>query len=117
MRKKSSQEEKIERKEREKGKRGRNMHAVLWRFNDRNSSDQEVKSIYVTRATLQEVGILPTLVYFHHKGLFLKYGNAALFILRTSWILVPTFDWEHRKFGIESFIEFVDSFLILMLGF
>ena len=30
----------------------------------RNSSDQEVKSVYSTRATLKEVGILPTLVYF-----------------------------------------------------
>ena len=31
------------------------------------------------RAMLQEVGILPTLVYFHPKGLFVKYGNAACF--------------------------------------
>ena len=29
-----------------------------------NLSDQEVKSIYSMRATLQEVGILPNLVYF-----------------------------------------------------
>ena len=37
---------------------------------------------------LKEVGILPTLVYFHHKGLFVKYGNAALvLILCTSRIL------------------------------
>ena len=28
---------------------------------------------------LQEVGILPTLVYFHLKGLFVKYGNATCF--------------------------------------
>ena len=40
---------------------------------------QEAKSVYSTRATLQEVGIFPTLVYFHPKRLFLKYGNAALF--------------------------------------
>ena len=31
------------------------------------------------RAMLQEVGILPTLVYFHPKGLFVKYGNVACF--------------------------------------
>ena len=30
-----------------------------------NSSDQEVKSVYSTRAVLQEVGILPTLVSFY----------------------------------------------------
>ena len=35
---------------------------------DRNSSDQEVKSVYSTRAMLQEVGILPPLVYFHPKA-------------------------------------------------
>ena len=28
---------------------------------------------------LQEVEILHTLVYFHPKGLFVKYGNAACF--------------------------------------
>ena len=44
-----------------------------------NWLDQEVKSIYSTRAMLQEVGILPTLVYFYPQGLFVKYGNAALF--------------------------------------
>ena len=32
----------------------------------RNSSDQEIKSVYSTRAMLQEVGILPTLVSFYH---------------------------------------------------
>ena len=30
----------------------------------RNLSDQEVKSVYSTKAMLQEVGILPALVYF-----------------------------------------------------
>ena len=58
------------RKEGEKGSR---------RSDGRNLSDQEVKSVYLTRATLQEVGILPTLIYFHPKGLFVKYGNATQF--------------------------------------
>ena len=49
------------------------------RSNGWNSLDQEEKSVYSTRATLQEVGILPTLVSFHPKGLFVKYGNASLF--------------------------------------
>ena len=31
-----------------------------------NSSDQEAKSVYSTRAALQGVGILPTLVSFYH---------------------------------------------------
>ena len=34
------------------------------RSNGRDSSDQEVKSVYAMRAMLQEVGILRTLVYF-----------------------------------------------------
>ena len=33
-----------------------------------SSSDRELKFIYSMRATLQEVGILHTLVYFHPKG-------------------------------------------------
>ena len=37
-------------------------------FKGRSSSGRELKSIYSTRATLQEVGILPPLVYFHPKG-------------------------------------------------
>ena len=37
-------------------------------FDCRSLSDQELKSVYATRATLQEVVILPTLVYFHPKG-------------------------------------------------
>ena len=66
-------------KEREKIKREWKIRAVLRRSDDRNSSDEEVKFVYVMRATFQEVGILPTLVYFYPKGLFLKYGNAGLF--------------------------------------
>ena len=62
-----------EESERKRGRKGSR------RSDGRNLSDQEVKSIYSTRVTFQEVGILPTLVYFHHKGLFVKYGNAALF--------------------------------------
>ena len=56
-------EEKIERegeeRERERKRKGK-------RCSDgQNSSEQEVKSVYYTRATLQEVGILPTLVSFY----------------------------------------------------
>ena len=35
------------------------------RFDGRSSSGQGLKSVYSTRAMLQEVGILPPLVYFH----------------------------------------------------
>ena len=44
-----------------KKKRGRKGNR---RSEGRNSSDQKVKFVYSTRATLQEVGILPTLDYF-----------------------------------------------------
>ena len=47
-----------EKKKRERGVKG-NRRSEGW-----NLSDQEVKSIYSTRATLKEVGILHTLVYF-----------------------------------------------------
>ena len=40
----------------------------LLRSDSQNSLDQGVKSVYVMRVMLQEVGILPTLVYFHPKG-------------------------------------------------
>ena len=40
---------------------------------DQSSSHRELKSIYTTRAMLQEVGILPTLVYFHLKGTGFRY--------------------------------------------
>ena len=57
-RKERKKERKNEKKGRERGRKG-NM-----RSNVRNSSDQEVKFEYSTRATLQEVEILLTLVYF-----------------------------------------------------
>ena len=47
-----------EEREKERGRKGSQ------RSDDRNSSDQEIKSIYSMRATLHEVRILPTLVYF-----------------------------------------------------
>ena len=53
-----------------KRKRERKIRTVLRCSDDQNSLNQEVKSIYATKATLQGVGILPTLVYFHHKGCF-----------------------------------------------
>ena len=36
----------------------------LRRSDSQNSLDQGVKSVYMTRTTLQEVGIPPTFVYF-----------------------------------------------------
>ena len=47
-----------EERERERGAKGNR------RSDGRNLSDHEVKSVYSTWATLQQVGILPTLVYF-----------------------------------------------------
>ena len=41
----------------------------FWLSDGRSSSGQELKSVYSMRATLQEVEILPTLVYFHLRGL------------------------------------------------
>ena len=60
--KKRKRRKKIER-EREKRERekGRNRNP---RSGCQNLSDQEVKFVYSMEATLQEVGILPTLVYF-----------------------------------------------------
>ena len=49
-----------------KGTRGRRpsvSSSDLQRSSSQNLSDQGVKSVYATRATLQEVYILPTLVY------------------------------------------------------
>ena len=58
-RKKRRKKEK-EREERERERGGKENR----RSDGRNSSDQKVKSVYSTRAILQEGGILPTLVYF-----------------------------------------------------
>ena len=54
-RKKEREREERDRERGGKGNRG---------FDGRNSSDQEVKFVYSTWAKLQEVRILPTLVYF-----------------------------------------------------
>ena len=43
------------------------------RYDSRSYSSRELKFVYSTRATLQEVGILPTLVYFHPKGTSFQY--------------------------------------------
>ena len=59
----SNKKERKEKKERRKKEREREGKGN-WRFDGRNLSDQEVKSVYSMRATLQEVGILSTLVYF-----------------------------------------------------
>ena len=55
---KKERERQGEERERERGRKGSR------RSDGPNSSNQEVKSVYSMRATLQEVGILPTLVYF-----------------------------------------------------
>ena len=64
-------------KKRRRGKRKIEKRKSAFRWSE--LVGPEVKSVYSTRATLQEVGILLTLVYFHPKGLFVKYGNVALF--------------------------------------
>ena len=53
-------EKKREREEKEREKWGKGNQ----RSEGQNSSDQEVKFVYSMTATLQEVGIIPTLVYF-----------------------------------------------------
>ena len=59
----SNKKERKEKKERRKKEREREGKGN-WRFDGRNLSDQEVKSVYSMRATLKEVGVLSTLVYF-----------------------------------------------------
>ena len=76
MEKNKEKKEKKERKRRrrngERRRRGRKIQRLLplvyRRFDGRSLSGKELKSVYSTRPTLQEVGILPTLVYFHPKG-------------------------------------------------
>ena len=103
-------ERKRERREKEKweerkGRRERKIRVDLQHSNEWNSSDQEVNSVYSTKAMLQEVRILPTLVYFHHKGLFVS----------------GFWDWfsigKLRDFGPMLFIEVVASIVNLILGF
>ena len=89
---KKEREREGEKRERKRGRKG-SRHS-----DNRNSSDQEVKSVYSMRATLQEVEILPTLVYFHHKGLFVKYGNAAYF----DPTQLPNFNTDFRLGNIEN---------------
>ena len=70
---KERDEKKREReREREREKKGREkdgeketgVSLAHWRSDSRDSSNEELKSVYAMRATLQEVGILPTLVSF-----------------------------------------------------
>ena len=70
---KKEREREREERERERGRKGSRCS------NGQNSLEQEVKAVYSMKAMLQEVGILPTLVYFHPKGPFVKYGNATYF--------------------------------------
>ena len=65
----------IEERERE---RERKEDSIASSSNFRHSDDQswsrrELKSVYAERATLQEVGIFPTLVYFCPKGTGFRY--------------------------------------------
>ena len=63
--KKRKKEREREERETERGEKEFDIPTVENRLSyGQNSSDQEVKSINSTRATLQEVGILPSLVYF-----------------------------------------------------
>ena len=79
-RRKKKRERKERKKEREGEERKRERRRKgSRRFDGLNLSDQKLNSVYSTRATFQEVGILPTLVYFHPKGLFVKNGSAACF--------------------------------------
>ena len=57
-RKEKKKRRKREREREERGGKG-NRHS-----DGRNSSDQEVMSVYSMRATLQEVWILPIFIYF-----------------------------------------------------
>ena len=78
----------------------------LQRSDDRNSLDQEVKSIYLMRATLQEVDTFPTLAYFHSKGCLAVFSSlrgclAGFFLLgfpvltlHPAFSLRLVFDWE-----------------------
>ena len=63
---------KVRKKERKRGRKGRKVGELLPLIyqcsESRSSSGRELKSVYVVRATLQEVGIFPPLVYFHPKG-------------------------------------------------
>ena len=91
--------------ERRKGRRGRRLtvsSSDLRRSDSQNSLDQIVKSIYATRAILQEVGILHTLVYFPPQGLcggdFSLRGYLAKFWNER---MLPDFDHAHwTNFGI-----------------
>ena len=76
MEKNKENKEKKERKRRrrkgERRRRGRKIRRLLpliyQCFDGRSSSGRELKPVYSTRATLQEVGTLPILDYFHPKG-------------------------------------------------
>ena len=72
---KENKEKKERKRRRRKGKRrrrGRKIRRLLpliYRcFDSQSSLGQELKSVYSTRARLQEVGTLPILAYFHPKG-------------------------------------------------
>ena len=78
MEEKQKEERKERKKEKEKkrrekeGKEGRPtvLPLISGVFDGRSPPAQELKSIYSMRAMLQDVGILPTWVYFHPKKLF-----------------------------------------------
>ena len=83
---KREREEKRRERRRRKGERKRERKektdcssSDLRRSDGQNSLDQEVKSVYSTRAMLQEVGIPLPLVYFHPKGCLAGFYRAACY--------------------------------------
>ena len=72
--KKEGNRRKKEREKERKKRKGRRkedlrlLPLIYRRSDSRSSLGQELKSVYSMRATVQEVEILPTLVYFYPKG-------------------------------------------------
>ena len=67
-------EKKKKGREKEGEERSPTSSSFYFRHSDgQSSSGRELKSVYSTRTTLQEVRILPTLVYFHPKGTGFRY--------------------------------------------
>ena len=74
--KKNERKRGIEKRKRKKDGKGEKIREPIASSSDLRCSDgrsslgRELKFVYSMKATLQEVGILPTLVYFHPKRLF-----------------------------------------------
>ena len=71
----------------------------LRRSNGRSSSGRDLKSVYTTRATLQDVEILPTLVYSTIRGCLSGFlYDCPILTLHTVQILGLVFSWETEGF-------------------